>query len=45
MNKSKSSASYIVVPSIFVVHFVNGARFLNDTSVAGTVVTVTSPRT
>ena len=28
MTKSKSSASHIVVPSIFVIHLVNGA--LND---------------
>ena len=33
MTKSKSSASSIVVPSIFVIHLVNGARFLNATSV------------
>ena len=31
MTKSKSSASSIVVPSIFVVHLVNGTQFLSDT--------------
>ena len=34
MNKSKSSVSSIVVPSIFVMHLVTGAQFLNATSVA-----------
>ena len=29
MTKSKSSASSIVVSSIFVIHLVNGAQFLN----------------
>ena len=29
MTKSNSSALSIVVPSILVVHFVNGAQFLN----------------
>ena len=29
MTKSKSSASSIVIPSIFVLHLVNGAQFLN----------------
>ena len=29
MAKSKSSASSIVVPSIFVIHLVNGAQCLN----------------
>ena len=32
MTKSKSSASSIVVPSIFVIHLVNGAQFLKATS-------------
>ena len=40
MTKSKSSAS-----SIFVIHLVNGAQFLNDTCVAGAVVTVMLPFT
>ena len=40
MNKSKTSASSIVVPSIFV----NGAQ-LNATCVAGAAVTVISPLT
>ena len=31
MTKSKSSASAIVVPSIFAIHLVDGAQFLNDT--------------
>ena len=33
MNKSKSSESYIVAPSIFVMHVMNGAHFLNATGV------------
>ena len=43
MTKSKSSESSFVVPLIFVIHLVNGAQFLNDTCVAGAVVTVISP--
>ena len=31
MAKSISSASSIVVPSISVLHLVNGAKFLDDT--------------
>ena len=42
MTKSKSLASSIVVPSIFVIHLVNGAQFLNDTCVSGAAVTVIS---
>ena len=38
MTNSKSSASYTVAPSIFVIHLVNGAQFLNDTAVSGVVV-------
>ena len=34
MTKSKCSASHIVASSIFVIHLVNGAQFLNATSVA-----------
>ena len=34
MTKSKSSASSIVVPSIFVIHLMNGAQFLNANLVA-----------
>ena len=34
MTKSKSLASSIVVPSIFVIYLVNGAHFLNATCVA-----------
>ena len=45
MTKSKSSASSVVVPLIFVIHLVNGAQFLNDTCVAGAAVTVISPLT
>ena len=45
MAKSKSSTSYIVVPSIFVIPLVNGAQFVNDTCVAGTAVTKISPFT
>ena len=44
MTKSKSSASSIVVPSIFVTHFVS-AQYLNETCVAGAAVTVMSPLT
>ena len=40
---SSSLASSVVVPSIFVIHVVNGAQFLNDTCVAGAAVTVISP--
>ena len=32
MTKSKSSASSIVVPSIFVIHLVSCAQFLNELS-------------
>ena len=32
MTKSKFSESPIVVPSIFVIHLVNGAQFLNVAS-------------
>ena len=45
MTKSKSSASSIVVPSIFVIHLVNGAQILNATCVAGAAVTLISPYT
>ena len=33
MTKSKSSASFNVIPSIFVIHLMNGAQFLNATGV------------
>ena len=45
MTKFKSSASSIVIQSIFVKHLVNGAQFLNITCVAGADVTVISPLT
>ena len=45
MTKSKSSASSIVVPSIFVIHLVNGEKFLNVICVAGAATTVISPVT
>ena len=45
MTKSKPSASSIVVPSIFVIHLVNGAKFLNDTCVSGAAMTVILPFT
>ena len=45
MTNSKSSASSIVVPSIFLIHLVNGAQFLNDTRATGAAVTVISPFT
>ena len=40
MTKSKSSASSVVVPSIFVIHLANGTQFLNATCVAGAATTV-----
>ena len=43
MTKSKSSASSIVVSSVFVVHLMNTAQFLNATCVAGAATTVISP--
>ena len=42
MAKSKSSASSIVVPSIFAIHLVNGAQFFNDNCVAVAAVTLIS---
>ena len=45
MNKSKLSASSIVIPSIFVIHLVNGSQLLNFTCVAGAAMTVMSPIT
>ena len=45
MTTSKSSVSSIVVPSIFGIHLVNAAQFLNDICVAGAAVTVISPLT
>ena len=45
MTKSKFSASYIVVPSIFVIHLVNGAQFVNANFVLPVAVTVISPFT
>ena len=40
MTKSKSLASSIVVPLIFVKYLVNSAQLLNDTCVAGAAVTL-----
>ena len=45
MTKFKSSASSIVVPSIFVIHLVNGAQSLCDTCVSGVAVPVISTLT
>ena len=46
MTRSKSSASSIVVPTIFVIQLVNGAQLnLNDICVCGAAVTVISPFT
>ena len=45
MTKFKSSASSIDTLSIFVIHLVNGAQFLNTTCVAGAAMTVLSPLT
>ena len=35
MTKFKSSASSIVVPSVFVMHLVDGTHLLNDTCISG----------
>ena len=40
MTECKSSASSFANSSIFVIHLVNGAEFLNDTCAAGAVVTI-----
>ena len=40
-----SSASSIVVPSIFVLHFVDSAQFLNAGYVSGAFTTVILPVT
>ena len=45
MTKFKSSASSIVVPSIFVIHIMKGAQFLNATSAPLSPVIVISPVT
>ena len=45
MNKSKSSASSIVVPLIFGIHLVNGAQFLNAACDTPGAETVMSPLT
>ena len=45
MTKSKSLASSIVVPSIFVIHLVNGAQLLHYTYVAVAAVTLMPPLT
>ena len=34
MTKSKSLASYVTVPSIFVIHLINGPELINPTNVA-----------
>ena len=39
MTKSKSSGLSIIIPSIFLIHLVNGTEFLNATWV-GTLCTV-----
>ena len=40
ITKSKSSASSIVVPSIFVIHLVSVAKFLNASFVASNPIIV-----
>ena len=45
ITKSKSSASSIIVPSLFVVHLINGAQFLNATYFSEAALTVISPLT
>ena len=45
MIKSESSSASTVVPSIFVMHLVNGVQFLNATCVSRAAATVISPLT
>ena len=45
MIKSESSAASTVVPSICVIHLVNGVQFLNASCVSGAAATVISPLT
>ena len=45
MTKSKSSASSIDVPSIFVIHLVNGEQILNATCVNCCPMILTLPLT
>ena len=45
MTRSKSSASSIVASSIFGIHLLNGAQFLNATCVAEAAMKVTSSLT
>ena len=45
MTKSKSSASYVVAPSIFAIHLMNGAKLSNDTWNTGATRTVILPLT
>ena len=45
MTKYKLSASFIVVLSIFVMHLVNSAQFVNATRVARCPIGVISPLT
>ena len=43
MTKYKFSASSVVVPTIFVIHLLNGAHFLNVACVFRAALTVISP--
>ena len=43
ITKSKYSASSIVVPSVFVIHLVNGVQILNAIGISQADVTVISP--
>ena len=45
MSKSKFSASSVVAVSIFAIHLINGAQFLNATCVCGAAFAVISPLT
>ena len=45
MIKSKYAVTFVVVPSIFVIHLVKGAYFLNATGMTEDAVTVISPFT
>ena len=45
MNKCNYSASSSVIPSIFVIHLVNGAQFFGATLVTASLIIVMLPLT
>ena len=45
MTKSKFSASFIVVPSIFVIHLINSTQYFNVTCVTPATLIAISPFT